>query len=193
MTNEPIVFRFKNLEAPNIIFLDRDGVLNEAVHRGPEVSSPRNIKELKLSGDISALASHNILKDWSLVIITNQPDLSRGLIDLNLVEEINNRIISIVPINEIYICPHQRTENCNCRKPKIGLFEQFCSYHLKAKGAKIMVGDSESDLEFSIKAKIPFILRKRCYNADLRYSCKFVINDLWEIKNLLSDSRISIF
>ena len=87
MKNEPIVFRFKNPEAPNILYLDRDSVLNEVVIRGTEISSPRNIKELRILSDIVALTSPNIVKNWNLVIVTNQPDISRGLIDLNFVDE----------------------------------------------------------------------------------------------------------
>ena len=87
MKNEPIVFKFKNPETPNTLYLDRDGVLNEVVIRGKEISSPRNLEEFKLSLGMSALASPNFVKNWNLVIITNQPDISRGLIDLNFVDE----------------------------------------------------------------------------------------------------------
>ena len=94
MLNKPIVFRFNNPVSPNTLYLDRDGVLNEAVIRGSEISSPRNLKELKISSDIVALASPNIVKNWNLVIVTNQPDISRGLIDLTFVDEINSKIVS---------------------------------------------------------------------------------------------------
>jgi len=87
MINGPIVFRFKNPEAPNTLYLDRDGILNESVIRGTAIFSPRNMKELKISSDIIALTSPNIVKNWNLVIVTNQPDISRGLIDLNFVDE----------------------------------------------------------------------------------------------------------
>ena len=64
MQNEPIVFELKVPKAINTLYLDRDGVLNEAVIRGKEISSPRNIKELKIASDISALASANIVRNW---------------------------------------------------------------------------------------------------------------------------------
>ena len=175
MKNEPIVFRFKNPEAPNTLYLDRDGILNEAVIRGTAISSPRNMKELKISNDIIALTSPNIVKNWNLVIVTNQPDISRGLIDLNFVDEINSKIIAILPINVVYVCPHQREDACSCRKPKIGMIEQFRLDYPDIKGNELFIGDRESDFDCAQRAKIPFIQRKRAYNADL---CELTLVDL---------------
>jgi len=183
MKNGPIVFRFKNPEAPNTLYLDRDGVLNDAVIRGSEISSPRNLKELKISGDIDALASPNILKNWNLVIVTNQPDISRGLIDLTFVNEINRKIISILPIATVYVCPHKHDDGCLCRKPKIGMIEQYRKESPEIKGKEILIGDRINDLECAEKAQIPFVLRKRDYNTDLHDLSFSRINDLSYFKS----------
>ena len=188
MINKPIVFRFKNPEAPNTLYLDRDGVLNEAVIRGSEISSPRNLKELKISSDISALASPNIVSNWNLVIVTNQPDISRGLIDLNFVDEINSKIIAILPINVVYVCPHQREDACSCRKPKIGMIEQFRLDYPEINGNELFVGDRKSDFECAQRAKIPFILRKRDYNTDLCNLDYLAIDDLSLLKSFLEEA-----
>jgi D-glycero-D-manno-heptose 1,7-bisphosphate phosphatase len=183
MKNEPIVFRFKNPEAPNTLYLDRDGVLNDAVIRGAEISSPRNMKELKISNDIIALTSPNIVKNWNLVIVTNQPDISRGLIDLNFVDEINNKIIAILPINVVYACPHQREDACFCRKPKIGMLEQYRLDYPEINGNELFVGDRKSDLECAKRAQITFVLRKRDYNTDLYDLSDSTIDGLSSIEN----------
>ena len=175
MINKPIIFRFKIPEASNTLYLDRDGVLNEAVIRGKEISSPRNMKELKISSDIIALTSPNIVLNWNRIIITNQPDISRGLIDLEFVNEINKKINSIIPINIVYVCPHQREDSCACRKPKIGMLEQFRSDYTDVKGNELFIGDRESDFECAQRAKIPFIRRKRAYNSNL---CDLTLEDL---------------
>ena len=183
MINKPIVFRFKNPEAPNTLYLDRDGILNEAVIRGAAISSPRNMKEFKISSDIVALTSPNIIKNWNLVIVTNQPDISRGLIDLNFVDEINSKIIAILPINVVYVCPHQHEDACSCRKPKIGMIEQFRLDYPDIKGNELFIGDRESDFECTQKAQIPFILRKRDYNIDLCDLAYLTIDDLSYFKS----------
>ena len=85
MIKTPFVFRLKEPQASNTLYLDRDGVLNEAVIRGAEISSPRNLHELNICNDIDSLARPNIVENWNLVIITNQPDISRKLINLNFI------------------------------------------------------------------------------------------------------------
>ena len=183
MKNGPIVFRFKNPESPNTLYLDRDGVLNDAVIRGSEISSPRNMKELKISNDIIALTSPNIVKNWNLVIVTNQPDISRGLIDLNFVDEINSKIIAILPINVAYVCPHQHEDACSCRKPKIGMIEHFRLDYPDINGNELFVGDRKSDLECAQRAQITFVLRKRDYNTDLYDLSDSTIDDLSYFKS----------
>ena len=184
MINKPIIFRFKNPEASNTLYLDRDGVLNETVIRGAEVSSPRNLKELNICSDINSLASKKIIDNWNLVIITNQPDISRGLIDLNFISEINIRIASFLPINMVYVCPHQLKEDCLCRKPKIGMIKQFRLDYPKTNGMELFVGDRKSDFECAQSAGIPFIQRKRSYNLDLCESSNLIIDDLTYMKEI---------
>ena len=187
MINKLISFRFKNPEAPNTLYLDRDGVLNDVVMRGEEVSSPRCIKEFKISSGIDALASPNISKNWNLVIITNQPDISRGLIDLSFVDKINSKILTILPINVIYVCPHQREDACSCRKPKIGMIEQFRLDYPMIKGNELFIGDSDADYYCAKTLNIPFILVRNSYNEKLVNKKDFNVDSLLETILLLSD------
>ena len=55
--NKPIIFHFNDPIAENTLYLDRDGVINKAVIRAKEISSPRNMKELKISNDLISLNS----------------------------------------------------------------------------------------------------------------------------------------
>lgn len=184
MINEPIVFRFRTLSAKNTLYLDRDGVLNEAIIRGSEISSPRNLEEIWISDDIDALAASSIVQNWNLVIISNQPDLARNIIDGILVKEINRRINDRIPLKAVYICPHESKDNCVCRKPNIGLIEQFHMDYPDVNGNELMVGDQLSDLECASKAGIEFVLRKRCYNKSVNETGSFIDN-LWELEKLL--------
>ena len=187
MINEPIVFQFKSPEASNTLYLDRDGVLNEAVIRGTEISSPRIMKELKISSDIIALTSPNIVENWNLVIVTNQPDISRGLIDLNFIDEINSKIVAILPINVVYVCPHQREDACSCRKPKIGMIEQFRLDYPDIKGNELFIGDSQSDKECAIRANVSFVLRKALHNRNIYNPNHLSINSLWDLPKVCED------
>ena len=182
--NKPIVTKYRPLIHPNTLFLDRDGVLNELILRGTVVTSPRALDEIKLSEDINAL---NFISDWNLVMVTNQPEIIRGNIDLNFVYETNKLISNKVPINEAYICPHQGADNCDCRKPKAGMIDVFRENHLKLNGKECLVGDTRKDMDCATNAKIPFIACRTKYNAQFLSYNRIFINNLWALQFVLDE------
>ena len=186
--NSPLIFQFRTFEAENTLFLDRDGVLNEVVFRGQEVSSPRDLDEVNIADDIDALASADIVLRWNLVVLTNQPDLSRGSIDLQFLSKVHDKINELIPLNAVYVCPHQKAEACICRKPGIGMIQKFRNDHSELCGKECMVGDSISDWQCALKAGMQFVLRKRPYNKGLVPSMSHGIDNLWELKTILNVS-----
>lgn len=186
---EPISFLFKPITAQNTIFLDRDGVLNHVVFREDEISSPRSLEEFQLSEDIDALKEPWIQENWNLVVITNQPDLSRGLVTMDLLERFHALIAERIPVNAVYICPHLSADQCDCRKPACGLVWRFRrDQHLK--GRELFIGDRKSDQECAKAAKILFTLRCRPYNQELIKNSRFTINNLGEIQTLIEKEVI---
>ncbi len=62
--------------------------------------------------------------------------------------------------NGIYICPHIDEDNCNCRKPKIGMLEHASrKYHLDLSRCYV-VGDSWKDMLAADRAGSKKILVK---------------------------------
>lgn len=181
----PTILHLKPLTARNTLFLDRDGVLNHAIIRGNEISSPRCLEEFKVVSDIDALASPYIRENWNLVIITNQPDLNRGWIDMQLLKRFHDEITQHISLNAIYLCPHLRIDNCACRKPASGLIQCFREDHPHLDGREMLIGDGINDQRCAKAAKIPFVLRQRHYNRDLIEKSEFVIRDLKEIEKLV--------
>ena len=182
----PIVFQFRPISCSNTLFLDRDGVLNEVVLRGEKVSSPQCVGEFSITDDIAALADSDFVNNWNLIVVSNQPDLSRGLIGLELIEEINRLILARIPLNSAYICPHLQTENCLCRKPKTGLIQQFYKDNPMHKGKELLVGDRLVDLECAANAGIDSALIRREYNSEVT-SANFHIDNLWSLVQTLKN------
>ena len=58
--------------------MDRDGILNQVVMRGATVSSPRSIAEFKIIPNAKAIVESVRNKGYYVVVVTNQPDVSRG-------------------------------------------------------------------------------------------------------------------
>ena len=184
-TKEPLVFSFHPIQSPNTLFLDRDGVLNHVIMRGDEVSSPRSLAEVNIVEDFDALSLHCVTQTWNLIVVSNQPDLSRGTIDVDLLKSIHERIVSKIPINTIYVCPHQRSDHCSCRKPKSGLIQKFRKDYAHIMGTECLVGDRASDFDCATNAGIPFILRKRPYNEDLLSLVSHHVDQLGQLPEIL--------
>jgi D-glycero-D-manno-heptose 1,7-bisphosphate phosphatase len=103
------------------VFLDRDGVLNNSIQIDGKPYPPKNLEELAiLPGVLNALIK---IKKYDLktIVITNQPDIARGKTSVSAVEEINSYLMECLPLDAFYMCPHDDSVFCNCRKPKPGL------------------------------------------------------------------------
>ena len=182
---EPLIYKHRPITKTKTLFLDRDGVLNKAVLRGTEISSPRSRAELVLSEDLLGLAEPSIVDNWNLVVVSNQPDISRGRINHELVEYISQAILSHIPLNASYICSHIASENCECRKPKTGLIDRFKKDFPETVGKMILVGDRDTDRECAERADMDFILRKQKYNISSLAHVDYSIENLNDLSPLL--------
>lgn len=129
------------------IFLDRDGVINQ--ERKDYVKS---ISELQILPNVAN--NIKLLKNagFHIVVITNQSAINRGIITHDIVKQIHESIQNHLKknktsIDRFYYCPHTPDENCDCRKPKPGLFLQAI-YELKIDiKFSWMIGDNHSDID----------------------------------------------
>ena len=103
------------------VFLDRDGVLNRLVERDGGAYSPRRFADFSLFPDTKLALS--ILKDsaYLLVVVTNQPDIARGLMEQSELDAMHEALRRDTPVDAIYTCTHDSTDDCECRKPKPGM------------------------------------------------------------------------
>lgn len=163
------------------IFLDRDGVINEIIYRKDKVSSPRLLEEFKIREDFLTF-SKNIDKKLNFFLITNQPDISRRLLKLNVLKKMHDELSKVLSFNEIMVCMHDDKDNCNCRKPKPGLILRAISKYKLVPEECVMIGDSLNDMIAAKSAKIDFFLLDTDYNSH--------ISDVRKIKSLISFEQI---
>lgn len=135
-----------------LIILDRDGVINvdpESFIRSPDEWYP-------IDGALEAIARLN-QAGYQVVVATNQAGISLGQYDLSLLNAIHQRMHAAAlavgaEIDAIFFCPHSAKENCDCRKPRTGMFQEIAKrYGIKLKGTP-SVGDSLRDLQASYLA-----------------------------------------
>ena len=153
------------------IFLDRDGIINEIVMRDGIVSSPRSYKEFLYRDDFLEF-SKKISRNFKFFLITNQPDISRGLLKQNELEKMHDDLKNILSFKEMYVCQHDNNDNCSCRKPKPGMIiEAIKNNNLVSKDC-IMIGDSLKDIEAAEAAGIDVFLLKTVYNSHINFNNK---------------------
>ena len=137
------------LASKKVVFLDRDGVINE---KPPKADYVKNWSEFKfLPGAIEAIKTLN-QNGFETYIITNQPGIARGMMTEDDLKQIHNNLREELAknnarIDQIYYCPHGWDDGCECRKPKPGLFFRAANEHDIDLTKTIFIGDEERDLE----------------------------------------------
>lgn len=173
------------------VFLDRDGTINEDLNY---IDSPERL--IIIDGASSAIRKLNS-KGFKVVVITNQSGVGRGYFTKEAVDVVNKRLEEILKkdgahLDGIYYCLHHPDDNCECRKPKIGLVEKAKKdLHIDLNKSYI-VGDKISDIEIAqnIGGKGILVLtgkgkdeekkikQKPCYIAkDLSDAVEWIIKD----------------
>jgi len=85
-------------------------------------------------------------------IVSNQPGISRGEITnedaFDLLLKMFESAFNFKPdINVVKFCPHQHNDRCECRKPKIKLFQEIASYWAVDTSQILFIGDRKTDEE----------------------------------------------
>jgi len=146
-----------------VIFLDRDGVINKDpggwtkhnyVTRWDDFLFVTGSKEA-----IKKLTDAN----FDIVVISNQAGISKGHYTEGELGEVNKGMVSEIEksggkIKKVYYCVHQTSDNCDCRKPKTGLFRKAERELGIEAGNTFFIGDAKTDVEAGRKANLKTIL-----------------------------------
>ena len=135
------------MEGRRLLILDRDGVINKDSDdfiKSPEEWQP-------IPGSLEAIA-RLCNAEYRVVVISNQSGIARGLLTLNTLNQIHQKMLDQLSnlggeINAIFFCPHGPDDDCECRKPLPGMYldlENRLQRSLKGVDA---IGDSLRDLQ----------------------------------------------
>ena len=159
------------------VFLDRDGTINETNGFLTDI----NDFEL-IEGAAEAIKQIN-KSGYLAVVVTNQPVIARGECSFEQLQEIHNKMETFLGregafIDGLFLCPHhtdrgfegERIEykiDCECRKPKAGLFVQAQKALNIDLSQSYMVGDSAIDIKAAENAgcKKAFLIEANRENA----------------------------
>jgi len=130
------------------IFLDRDGVINK---KPPPHDYVKKWEEFKFISGMGKLIKKANKKGYLVIIVTNQRGIGRGLMTKADLKKIHRRMCGELKrkgarIDAIYYCPHNIKDNCDCRKPKAGLFLRAAKDWNVSLEKSIAIGDSKDDV-----------------------------------------------
>ena len=188
------------------VFLDRDGVINRALEREARPYPPASLGEFEILPEVPGALARLKAAGFLLVVATNQPDVGRGTLAKEVVENIHAHMLARLPIDRVEVCfhPGKGGSDCACRKPKPGML-------LRAAGAlevdlaqSWMVGDRWLDVDCGHAAGCRTIFIDRGYAEELKQKPDFLARNLAEaadiilnrlniMKRTLKDLKIKIF
>ena len=148
----------KNLKnKQKAVFLDRDGTINKYV------GFLRNIDDFELIDGVAEAIKKIDTSGYLAIVVTNQPVIARGEVSFEELEEIHNKMETLLGkegayLDAIYFCPHhphkgyegERPElkfDCDCRKPKPGMLLKAAQDFNIDLAQSWMVGDGENDIK----------------------------------------------
>jgi D-glycero-D-manno-heptose 1,7-bisphosphate phosphatase len=167
------------------VFLDRDGVLNRSVVVEGKPYPPANLAAMEiLPGVPEALAK---LSDagFLLVVITNQPDVAKGLTLRETVDEINAHLAATLPLDEFRTCFHRDEDECLCRKPKPGALIAAAQLHGIDLRKSYMVGDRWRDVEAGQNAGCRTVFIDYAYREKQPSTMNFRVKNLLEAAEMI--------
>jgi len=169
------------------IFLDRDGVINK------EVGYLHKIEDFEFIDSVFDACLYFQSLNYQIIIVTNQSGISRGYYDKNAFHIVNNWMLGKfknqgVNILDVFFCPHGPESNCDCRKPKPGMFNQANDkYGIDMKNSW-MIGDKEADIKAANTAGIQnTILVKSGHEIDKKNSnAQFILDSIERAKEVIT-------
>jgi D-glycero-D-manno-heptose 1,7-bisphosphate phosphatase len=168
------------------IFLDRDGVINQAKVVDGKPFPPEDIDECKILPKVKKALKMLKKQGFFLIVITNQPDVARKKINIKTVQAINEFLEKSLPIDAFFACYHDDIENCNCRKPKPGnIFEAAKQYNINLQNS-FMVGDRWRDIEAGKNAGC------KTFFIDYSYQEKQPMDYDYKVKSLYEAAEVII-
>lgn len=140
-------------------FLDRDGTL---IFEPQDTFQIDTIEKLRILDGVVRGLEQLTKQGYELIMISNQDGLGTSLFPKASFETPQKKLLSIfeengITFEKIFICPHLPSQNCNCRKPKIGLVKKFFRNNQIDKNNSFVCGDRITDKIFAKNIGIKFI------------------------------------
>ena len=133
-----------------ILFVDRDGTLIEE----PPDEQVDAIEKIRFMPGVFEAMRQARAAGFKLAMVTNQDGLGSASFPQAAFDVPHQFMLDAfssqgVEFDAVFVCPHRKSDGCDCRKPKIKLVEAFVREQNADLAGSAMIGDRDTDLEFA--------------------------------------------
>ncbi len=133
-----------------VLFIDRDGTLVEE----PPDEQVDSLEKIRFMPGVFAALAELKRRGYRLVMVSNQDGLGTASFPRENFEKPQDFILEAfrsqgIEFEAVFICPHFKTDGCDCRKPKTALLDGFMREGHVAVAASAVIGDRDTDLELA--------------------------------------------
>jgi len=162
----------KHQVARRAVFLDRDGVLNRPLIKDGRPYPPTRVDDFELYPDVVEGCARLQAKGFLLIVATNQPDVGRGIQNVEAVEAIHRKMLAALPqISRVEVCWHAGSkwaDPCTCRKPQPGMLRRAAeALHIDL-SRSFLIGDRWRDIDCARAVGCRAVFIDRGYMEPLR-------------------------
>lgn len=148
------------------MFLDRDGVLAEALVRADgKAYAPTRLEDFHIVPEAAVQVQRLHEAGFLCIVFTNQPELASGELQQHDLDAMNQLLQEALALDAIYVCPHDKSEGCRCHKPATGMLEDAVATWDVDLAASFVIGDRWRDIGAGKAAGCYSILLDRPYSA----------------------------
>ena len=174
------------------VFLDRDGVIVVPEFRDQRSFAPMRLQDFRLYPEAAASLGRLKRAGFLLAVVTNQPDVGRGLIPWAEVEAMHEIITRELPVDAIKACYHGQADECSCRKPKPGMILAAAAELGIDLGRSFMVGDRKSDVDAGRAAGCATVFIDLGYAEPTPEAPDYVVRSISEAADIIIKTSLSV-
>jgi D-glycero-D-manno-heptose 1,7-bisphosphate phosphatase len=172
------------------VFLDRDGVINEAVVRAGRPYPPPSLDALVFPAGTREAIEGLHDAGFRVIIATNQPDVATGVQRREVVEAIHEHLRGLFPIDAVKVCYHVDRDDCPCRKPRPGMLLEAAREWSLDLANSYMIGDRFRDVGAGQNAGCKTVLVGTGYGEPRTAEPDAVADSLLAASRLILSDRV---
>jgi D-glycero-D-manno-heptose 1,7-bisphosphate phosphatase len=147
------------------VFLDRDGVLVDTEVRDGAAYAVTTLAEFRVVPDAAEQVARLRAAGLVCIVFTNQPEVARGTIAPEVLAAMHDVLRAAVPLDDVYVCPHDEGDGCACRKPRPGMLHDAAARWDVSLADSFVIGDRWRDVDAGRAAGCYAVLLEREYSA----------------------------